>query len=356
MFSEMNGQERVLTVIKNQVPDRIPTFEWVIHPSVISAMTGSGTYEDFIIKYNIDAVICGPTYLKKPLAGNMVLDEWGVTRALGNEAYEMPVDQRAPIQTLEDLENWNPPDPYAPHRVEAMRERIKLFKGKRAIIIQLRDVWSNPRDLMGYENLLANCALEPELVSRLVEKCIHHSISMVEIAAQLGGEIIMTGDDIADNTRTLISPAMWDSIFMPHFRRWIKAIHDHKMYYWKHSDGNIRGVLPALVDAGIDGIDPIDPVAGMDLAEVKQKWGDRVAIKGNVNCAKELTTGTEEEVEEAVKKCIREAGQGGGYACSSSNMIHSGVKPNLYRKMLDSIREYGSYPLDMDKLAPAPAS
>jgi uroporphyrinogen decarboxylase len=125
------------------------------------------------------------------------------------------------------------------------------------------------------------------------------------------------------------------------------------MFYWKHTDGNIDEILPMLVDAGIDGIDPIDPLAGMDLAKVKQQWGDRVAIKGNVNCAVELTDGTEQDVEEAVKKCIREAGPGGGYACSSSNMIHSGVKPNLYKRMLNSIRKYGVYPLDLDRLAPA---
>jgi uroporphyrinogen decarboxylase len=236
-----------------------------------------------------------------------------------------------------------------------LRERIQRFKGDRAIIVRIRDVWSNPRELLGYENLLLQCALEPEFVAQVVEKCVNHSIAMLGIVADLGGEIIMSGDDIADNTRSLVSPAMFESIFLPHFRRWVEAIHEHDLYFWKHTDGNICDILPMLVDSGIDGIDPIDPIAGMDLAEVKNEWGDRVAIKGNVNCAGELTYGTEEDVEEAVKKCIRDAGQGGGYACSSSNMIHSGVKPELYVKMLDSIREYGVYPLDMDKLAPNPA-
>ena len=355
MISGMNGQERVLTVIQRQVPDRIPTFEWDIDPGLVSAMTGGGNYKDFIEKFDLDAVMCGPTYLRKPVSGGMVLDEWGVTRLVGHEAYAMPVDKKAPIQTLADLEAWQPPDPHAPHRIQAMVERIQRFKGKRAIFVPLRDVWSNPRDLMGYENLLIKCALEPDLVGQLVEKCIDHSIAMLSIAAELGGEIVMSGDDIADNNRTLISPKMWDAIFMPHFRRWVAAIHDHGMYYWKHTDGNIQAILPALVDAGIDGIDPIEPVAGMDLAEIKQTWGNKIAIKGNVDCAQLLVNGTEHEVEEAVKQCVRDAGTGGGYACSSSNSIHSGVKPKLYIKMLDAIREYGVYPLAMDRLAPVTA-
>jgi uroporphyrinogen decarboxylase len=353
MISEMNGRERVLAVIQRQEPDRIPTFEWVFHPNIILAMTGGGSYADFIQVCDIDAVICGATYLSKPVGKDLILDEWGITRSIGYEAYTMPVDEKAPIKGWADLEKWNPPDPHAPHRIKSLQEKIDPYKQTRGIIVRIRDVWSNPRELMGYQNLLLQCALDPDLVEQVVIKCIDHSIAMLDIAADLGGEIVMSGDDIADNNRSLISPAMLEKIFMPHFKRWVDAIHAHGMFYWKHTDGNIDEILPMLVDAGIDGIDPIDPLAGMDLAKVKQQWGDRVAIKGNVNCAVELTDGTEQDVEEAVKKCIREAGPGGGYACSSSNMIHSGVKPNLYKRMLNSIRKYGVYPLDLDRLAPA---
>jgi uroporphyrinogen decarboxylase len=94
----------------------------------------------------------------------------------------------------------------------------------------------------------------------------------------------------------------------------------------------------------------------MDLATVKEGWGDRVAIKGNVDCAYLLVDGPKEAVIETTKECIRIAGPGGGYACSTSNSIHSGVKPDLYLAMVDTIREYGRYPLDMDKLAPKKAS
>jgi uroporphyrinogen decarboxylase len=353
MVSEMNGQERVLTVIQRKEPDRIPTFEWVYHSSIISAITNGGGYDDFIRTCDIDAVICGAAYPVQPISKGLILDEWGVTRTSGHEAYSMPVDEKAPIQSWADLENWSPPDPYAPHRIQSLKEQIDKFKGARAIIVRSRDVWSNPRDLMGYENLLIQCALNPDMVEQVVIKCIDHSIAMLDVAADLGGEIIMTGDDIADNNRSLISLTMLENIFMPHFRRFVDAIHDHNLYFWKHTDGNIREIMPILVDAGIDGIDPIDPTAGMDLGEVKHEWGDRVAIKGNVNCAVELVSGTKQDVEEAVKKCIREAGMAGGYACSSSNMIHSGVKPKLYKKMLDAIREYGVYPLDFDKLTPS---
>ncbi|MCO6452559.1 MAG: hypothetical protein J5I90_17395 [Caldilineales bacterium] len=346
----MTSTERVLTVIQRGTPDRIPTFEWDIDPDLVVNMTGGGTYDDFIELLDLDAVMCGPDYLKEPLPDGNLMDEWGVTRTRGHEAYAMAVDQFAPIQSWEDLEKWEPPDPYASHRFETMKRRIERFKGKRAIFAQLRDVWSNPRDLLGYANLFVLCRKDPELVEALVTKCVDQSIALVGIAAELGAEVVMSGDDIADNRRTMISPEMLRKHFWPHFRRYVEAIHDHGMYYWKHTDGNIMTVLDDFVDMGIDGIDPIDPLAKMDLSTVKEGWGDRVAIKGNVDCAFLLVTGKEDEVVKATKNCIRIAGPGGGYACSTSNSVHSGVKPNLYRAMLDTIREYGVYPLDMDRL------
>lgn len=350
MKSDMTSAERVLAVLRREEPDRIPTFEWDIDPDLITNMTGGGSYEDFIEQFDLDAVMCGPDYIKTKVNDEHLLDEWGVTRTKGHEAYAMAVDEFAPIKNMADLEKWNPPDPYAPHRFETMKRRIKRFKGKKAIFVQLRDVWSNPRDLLGYQQLFLDCLRRPDLVESLVEKCVNQSIALVEIAAELGAEVVMSGDDIADNRRTMMSVKVWESLFMPHFRRWVKAIHDCGLYYWKHTDGNIMSVMDLFVEAGIDGIDPIDPLAKMDLATVKQQYGDKVAIKGNVDCAFLLMDGPAEAVVESVKNCIRIAGPSGGYACSSSNSIHSGVKPELYLAMLDAIRKYGVYPLDVDKL------
>jgi uroporphyrinogen decarboxylase len=66
-----------------------------------------------------------------------------------------------------------------------------------------------------------------------------------------------------------------------------------------------------------------------------------------------LMYGPPEAVVESVKACIRDAAAGGGYVCSSSNSIHSGVDPELYKVMIQAIHHYGQYPLDYDLLAPA---
>jgi uroporphyrinogen decarboxylase len=121
------------------------------------------------------------------------------------------------------------------------------------------------------------------------------------------------------------------------------------LYVIKHTDGNLWPIIDMIVDSGIDCLDPIDPQAGMDIADVKAKYGDRIALKGNVDCAQLMTFGAPEETVEATKEALRKgmrAADGsvsGGFICSSSNSIHSGVKPENYLALMRAIREYGCY-------------
>jgi uroporphyrinogen decarboxylase len=103
-----------------------------------------------------------------------------------------------------------------------------------------------------------------------------------------------------------------------------------------------------ILESGIDCLDPIDPIAGLDIGEFKIKYGDRIALKGNVDCAHTLTFGTEKEVVDETREVIRKAGKGGGLILSSSNSIHSAVKPGNYLAMWNAIRMYGRYPLKLD--------
>lgn len=340
----MNSVERVMAVIQKQMPDRIPHFEFGYASDVVAVLTGGGRYEDLVDLLEIDAVYCKPTYRNFEKGHGLFLDEWGVTRSTaGFEEYAIPVDKFAPIKSWSDLESWEAPEPKTKERFSAIKACVDRFKNKRAIFVIARDVWSYPRDLMGYENMMVACLQQPDLVEAVIQKCMTHTLQILEVAAELGVEIVVTGDDIADNRSTLISPKLWSGLFLPHFRQFIQSVHDLGLYFWKHTDGQIMDVIDGLVDAGIDGIDPIDPLAGMDLAKVKQLYGSRIAIKGNVNCAGVLVSGNEEAVTREVIECINKAGENGGYVCSSSNSIHKGVKPKLYVAMVDAIHKFGVY-------------
>ena len=115
----------------------------------------------------------------------------------------------------------------------------------------------------------------------------------------------------------------------------------------KHTDGNLWPILDLLVASGIDCLDPIDPQAGMDLGEVKAKYGHRLALKGNVDCTHLMSFGEPDDVVAATKEALRQGMPGGGYILSSSNSIHASVKPENYKAMMDTLKEYGHYPMSL---------
>jgi uroporphyrinogen decarboxylase len=349
-MAKLTSLERVLAVIQRKEPDRVPHFEFLIDDAVTASITKGGNYGDLIELMDHDAVVAKADYKTRKIGDNLFIDEWGITRAKGFMQAMVASDEFAPIKDLSDVENWNPPDPFDSDRLNTFKELVRRFKGKRAIFIQVRDVWSLPRDLLGYIPLMVACVSGQEVITAIVEKGINHNIRMVEQATKLGAEFVLTGDDIADNRSTLISPKMWREIFEPYFRRLAEAFHGLGLHYWKHSDGNLMAIMDSLISSGIDGINPVDPLGGMSLKVMKEKYGDKIAIMGNVDCANLLVNGTPQQVVNSVKECIRVAGPGGGYVCSSSNSIHSGVNPELYKTMVNAIHRYGNYPLDMEEL------
>jgi len=102
-----------------------------------------------------------------------------------------------------------------------------------------------------------------------------------------------------------------------------------------------------LIDTGIDAINPIEPIAGMDIEEVKGTYGHRVCVIGNVDCGEVLSRAPVEEVIRAVRECLAKAARGGGHIMSSSNCIHSAVLPQNYKAMVDATKKYGSYPISV---------
>jgi uroporphyrinogen decarboxylase len=339
----MTSVQRVLAVLRHEQPDRVPHFEWSHAARTVAELTDCGSYFDLIDRLDIDAVIVAPAYRREPLEGGMFRDEWGAVRQIGADNYARVVEEHVPLRTEADLARWQVPDPDDPYRYEPLRQVVARFGGQRAIIFQARDVWSPVRDFMGYAEALVGLIERPAMVEEVVARCVDHYSQVIRHAARLGANIIMTGDDICDGRGPLFSPRHWHRIFLPHYRRLVTAVHDAGLYHWKHSDGNLYPLLQSIVEAGTDGIDPVDPLGGMHLAEVKARYGDRVAIKGNIDQLNLLVDGPAEAVEEAVRICVRDAGTRGGYVCSSSNSIHSGVDPQLYSVMVDAIHRYGRY-------------
>jgi uroporphyrinogen decarboxylase len=342
----MNSAERVMSVLRGQEPDRIPHFEWIIDEKVRHAICPGSSTEEFSVRMGLDAILTAPDYASTQVGPNRFQNEWGMVVEKGEEQHSTVVG--AVIETLEDLAAYSPPDPGAGQRFDSLKQLVSRYKGKYAIGVHLNDVLSIPRNLMGFEGLMMAFAITPDLVRQLVEMSVDLNIHLAREAGRLGADFVFTGDDYSSGQAPFMSPKVFEELMFPGLKRVVKGFHEHGLPVIKHTDGNIMPLLDMILESGIDCLDPIDPLGGMDIGDMKQKYGQRIAIKGNVNCATTLVNGTVAEVVEETLSVIRAAAAGGGLILSSSNSIHSSVNPANYLAMLSTIKAYGQYPIRLD--------
>jgi uroporphyrinogen decarboxylase len=341
---ELTSVERVMRVLRCEEPDRVPHFEWLVDRKVRDALCpGCKSPNEFAVRMGHDAVLADPTFQKEQVGPQRWRSEWGYV--VERTAEEHGVEVEFPIATMANFERYVPPDPHAPGRYLAVEQAVREFEGKKAVIVHLNDVFSLPRYLMGMENLLLAVVTEPELVRALVDMSVDINLAMAKEVASRGVRIVYTGDDYAGNRGPLMSPRHFRELFYPGLLRVIGGFKEMGLLVIKHTDGNLWPIIDMIIDSGIDCLDPIDPQAGMDLAEVKAKYGERIAIKGNVDCAQTMTFGTADDVIAATKAALRTGAPGGGFILSSSNSIHSSVKPENYLAMLQTLATYGRYPI-----------
>ncbi len=342
----MNSVERVSAALRGETPDRVPILEWFVHPKVYQAILPGSTWPDFVEEIDLDAVtahfIFEGTFKETRIDEKTVVNEWGVTLGVTDE-HMAPID--GPIKTLEDAQKYIPPDPDAPHRLGGLPEYVRRFKGKKAIIWCQRAEFMWAADLLRLDNLLVDFLENPRLAHEVLEIVNEFAVHLARRAVRAGADLVMLGDDYAYKAGPMMSPAVYKTFLQHRLARVVQAVHEEGAFCVKHSDGNLWPILDMIVETGVDAINPLEPVAGMDIAEVKRRYGDRVCLIGNIDCGELLSRGTPQQVRQVVQETIRQAAPGGGYIMSSSNTIHSSVKPENYQAMIDATHLYGTYPL-----------
>lgn len=148
--------------------------------------------------------------------------------------------------------------------------------------------------------------------------------------------------DYCFNTGPFLRPSRFGEFVTPYLAQLIQGYRDLGFYAIKHTDGNIMPIVDQLVEANPHALHSLDPQAGIDMAEIKRLYGNRVCLIGNVNCGM-LDTGTDEEVVDSTRYALRHGMPGGGYIFSTSNCIYTGMRLSRYELMLDVWRREGNY-------------
>jgi uroporphyrinogen decarboxylase len=338
----MNGRERILCALRRQVPDQVPIFEWFVDGTIGQALTGSGDILDIVDRLDLDGINLRPTYGQRFIDDVTFIDEWGMKRQLTGDV--LPAVLESPIGDITRHREYAFPDPASAHRFAAVERALERFGDRKALVLNLRDGFSDMRDLLGYEGSLMALMLEPVAYRELLERAVQYNLAVAEVARRrFGLDIVATTDDIANASGMLVSPQVYFERIAPGFRQAIEGYKALGYLCIKHCDGNVDAVSDFWVDCGIDCLDPIDPAGGYTMAGMKARYGARICLKGNIDCTGALCDGTPAEVVAEVQRCIEEGGTGGGLIVSSSNTIHRGVKPDNFRAMVEAVREFGRY-------------
>ena len=337
----MNAMERLITVFERRVPDRVPTFELTIDSEVVDGIVPGADVYDFIEAMELDAVCVRPDMKTELIGENTWRDEKG--QILKKTATDYREVTGTIIHNEDDLKKFEFPDPYADYRFETLRKTVERFKGERPVVAFLRDGWAEARDLHGFAESLIDFLDNPKLVRDIIEKAVDYYCELGRLAARAGAKFALSADDIAGVNGLFMSPQHFKDIIYPAMKRLYASWHASGLYVMKHTDGGIEPILDLLVDTGLDCLHPIDPLAGMSLEKVKRKYGSKICIMGNVNCAGHLVFGTPQQVTAEVRQCLEIAMPGGGYVCASSNSIPRSVKPENYAAMIEAIKTYGVY-------------
>jgi uroporphyrinogen decarboxylase len=158
-------------------------------------------------------------------------------------------------------------------------------------------------------------------------------ILVVGLESLRRGELYDTGiwiyDDMAWNRGPMFSPAQFERVFLPCYRKLVTAFKQAgAAKVVLHCDGNIEVLLDAFIEAGIDAINPVEPKAGMDLPELKRRYGRRLAYVGGMCNAHVLTRGTRQQIKAQVDR-IKDAAQDGGVVIGTHS-VGPDVPPENY--------------------------
>lgn len=176
---------------------------------------------------------------------------------------------------------------------------------------------------------------EPGLLSEYLELSTSHEIDVIHaIADYTLSPCALTYGDIACKGRLLHSPAWLRREFFPRLKRLNEAWHEHGIKCLFHSDGYLMEIMPDLIATGIDGLNPLETVAGMDLAEIKKLYGHKLFLTGGIDISQLMAFGSPDEVRNVCRDAIATAGS--GYFIGSTTELDNGARLDNILTMLDT--------------------
>ena len=321
--SAMTPTQRVLAACAFQRPDRIPRYDdfWSVPPEWTARLGSPDDFTDVAIRVPLEGTfVTRCRSLGEGQGWRCWVDEWGRTLRTRDGAYfyevlETPLADATAIDSLQ-FDSPGLEDRFllgCPNLAEAQTAMAREHE-RFCVFGKTGGPYLRSSFVRGETQFLMDIAGDPPLAQAIADKVGEHllRVGLEEIrrwGLQNTGMWIF--DDMAYNNGPLFSARSFERIFLPAYRRMIRAYKEAgARYVFFHSDGNILPLLDMLIDAGIDGINPLERRAGMDPVELRRKY-PRLVLAGGVDNTDTLINGPASRVEREVKALI-DLGRDGG--------------------------------------------
>jgi len=353
----MTGRERLQCALNHVEPDTVPIFECNYSRPLFKEVLGyvPETFDPENVLECSHRI--GYDFAFIPIPGvsgfrpagetrEIYVDEWGIKRRIIPNTWPIDADIATPMEEADDWKGYKMPDPEAEFRYTGLAGCMKLAgEYGMGVVGNVRGPYSAAWQLFGMENFSCMLYTDPDVIKEVLTACTDFSLACARRMAAMGVDAVLYSDDYGSTQSPLMSPAHFREFIVPQLTRiktetaklGVKAI--------LHSDGNIAMLIPDIAASGMDGLHPIQRCADMSLGGIKKEYGRQLTLFGNVDNSGVLVTGTEAEVAEMVKGCIRDAAPGGGYCLSSDHSVHDDIPNRNVFAMYEAGRKYGKYPI-----------
>jgi uroporphyrinogen decarboxylase len=205
-------------------------------------------------------------------------------------------------------------------------------------------IFGNAYRMHGFESFLMNLAVKPELIKTLINRLTDFYLELNErLFSTLKGKIdvFFFGNDFGSQNGLLFGREMWREFYFEKYRQIIALAHSYGLKVMTHSCGSIRGILPDLIVAGVDILDPVQLTAeDMDPIGLKEDFGQDIVFHGAIDTQGVLPNASEEGVEQHVREVMRVLGRDGGYIFAPCNAIQADTPPENVEAMYRAVEEY----------------
>lgn len=356
----MTKRERVMRTIRFEETDRVPLYDILQNDAVIEhyarrKLTVEGG--DWTVGVAVGATLDMTRMVSGPSEPGEIRHENGIVSR--RERWTEWIEQR-PWKDLNELVEWIKVQiahangqtfdrAYAERVHEYVRRRMASFaegdptgRGDPTVFVLESGVgFTEMYHVMGIEMFTYLEADHPELVEEWLDA--RNRLELRRVAAIANPELIpvaLTYDDLAYKNGPIFSPDWLRRLWVPRLKRLVEAWHERDTNCLFHSDGNLWLLLDDLVGAGIDGLNPIEVMAGMTVGKVRDRY-PKLFLTGGIDVSQLLTHGTPDEVRAACRQAIAEAGER-GYFLGSTTELHWDVPLENAQAMFETAWTNGS--------------